>query len=194
MGSAELGKLRHVINRLALLGFLDLGIGIEGRQNIQTVLVKALIAHKGLTQLTRADKHRVGGVVVAQELLDVIDQSLPLVADLGTAAVGDHGQILAHLHLAHVQGVGQRRGGNIGRRSLGHVLQICQISGQSLEHCLGNFLLLHNDLSIPIGSHCYRYIFISIIPYRFPESQAQLVWRRNSFRSRRRIRFSSREI
>ena len=31
------------------------------------------------------------------------------------SAVGDHGQILADLHLSHSQSVGQRRGGNMGR-------------------------------------------------------------------------------
>ena len=136
MGPAELGQLRHIVNRLALVGLFHFGPGIERRQDVQAVFVEALIGHQGLAQLTGADKDRVGGIVIAQELLDIIDQRLPEVADLGAAAVGDHCQILAHLHLAHAQGIGQGGGGNMGRRILRHTLQIGQISRQALQNGL----------------------------------------------------------
>ncbi len=168
VGAAEFGQLRQIVNGLTLLGPLDLGSDVEGGQNVQAVLVEALIAHQGLPQLARADEHGVGGVVVAQKLLDVVDQGLPLVADLGPSAVRHHGQILANLHLAHIQGVGKRRGGNIGRRTLRHIFQVRQIAGQTLQHGLGYFLLFHSNLNFQSVQK-----YIDIIPYRLYHTESQ---------------------
>ena len=71
-----------------------------------------------------------------------INQGLPLVADLGASAVRDDGQILAHLHLAHIQGVGQGCCGNIGRGCIRQTLQIGEITGKPLQNGFGNLRIL----------------------------------------------------
>ena len=207
-------QLGDGVHRLAVLCLFDGGGDIEGSLDVQTVSLEAGIGHQGQTQLARANEHRIGGVVVAQKLLDVVDQRLPLVADLGAAAVGNDGQILAHLHLAHVQSVGQSRGGDIGRGCIRQTLQVSQVAGEPLQHRFGNFHITFHILPRPIfiDIFLYRYIYTLIIPpvlsfckssfyriflyiyKRFVKGQAQLVCRRNSFRSLPRIRFSSLEI
>ena len=134
VGAAEMGQLGNVINGLAFLGLFRLGACVKGRQNVQTVLVKAAVAHQRLPQLARADQNGISGVVVPQKLLNIVDQSLPQIADLGASAVGDHGQILADLHLSHSQSVGQRRGGNMGRGIFRHIFQVRQIPRQTFQN------------------------------------------------------------
>ena len=150
-------QLIDMINRLTFIRLVHSRFFIECSQNIQTVGLKALVAHQRLTQLARTDQHRIGGVIIAQKLLDVIDQSFPQIANLRSAAIGYRRQILSHLHLAHAKGIGQSRGGNVRRAVFRHAFQISQISGQTLQHGLGDFFLFHRN---PLS--CIRYKMISI--------------------------------
>ena len=84
------------------------------------------------TQLTGAEQYGIGGIVVTQKLLNIVNQGLSLVAHLGTAAVGYDCQILANLNLSHIQGVCKSGSGNVCRSGIRHALQISQIPGQPL--------------------------------------------------------------
>ena len=127
-----MGQPGDVINRLSILGLLHGGIDIEGGLNIQAVGIKTGIGHQCKTQLTGADQYGIGGIVVTQKLLNIVNQGLSLVAHLGTAAVGYDCQILANLNLSHIQGVCKSGSGNVCRSGIRHALQISQIPGQPL--------------------------------------------------------------
>ena len=146
--SAEGFQLFHGENGLAAVGVLRHRPDVKGRQNVQTVGFKALVVQQGLAQFAGADHHSIGGVVIAQELLDIIDEVQTVIAHLGPSAAADHGQILADLHLAHTQSSRQRRSGNIGRGILWNALQIGQVSRQALKHRLGDFLAFQHVLSL----------------------------------------------
>ena len=53
-----------------------------------------------------ADEHGVVAVAVAEEVLNVCDQMLAVVADFRAAAVGNQRKVLSHLHFSHVQARG----------------------------------------------------------------------------------------
>ena len=133
---AERLQLIHGINGLAVFGMVHRRLHIKTRQNVQAVFVKAAVTQQCLTQLAGADENSICRIVVAQELLDIIDQALPQVTDLRAAAVGNHGQVLAHLDFTHAQSVGQSCGGNIRRLRVLHSFQVSKIAGQPFQHGL----------------------------------------------------------
>ena len=132
MQPAKAFQLIHGIDGFPLLGLLCSGCNIKSRQNVQTVFIKAVVAQKSLTQLAGTDKNSIGGIVIAQELLDIFDEVLSLLTYLGTAAIRNNGQILAYLHITESERPGQSSCGNIDRCALGNILQICQIAGKPL--------------------------------------------------------------
>ena len=166
MNLAVVLQLGDGIDGLAILGLFHRGGHIEGRLDVQSVSFEAAVGHQSQTQLARTDEHRIRGVVITQELLNIVDQSFSLVANLGAAAIGDDGQVLAHLHLAHIQSVGQRRCGNIGRSRIRQTFQIGEITGKPLQNGLRDFhiafhLILRSSF---IDIFFYRYHFLPIIP------------------------------
>ena len=176
VGAAILGQSGNGKDRLALVGLLHLGAAVKGCHDVQAVFIKALISHQCLAQLTGTDEDGIGGVVIAQELLDIVNQGLPEVADLGTAAVGNHGKVFADLHLAHSQGIGQGGCGNMGRRCIGHTLQIGKIPGQTLQNRFGDLLRFH---TLPLF-YILRNIHIDIFSYRLYHTDNNKVKRMRS--------------
>jgi hypothetical protein len=122
---------------------LHLGAGIERSADIQTKFLETIVIQQRLAQLSGADEYCVGSIVIAQKLLNIVDQRFPEVANLGAASVGNHSKVLANLNLTHTQGIRQSGSGNMGCTALGQALQIAQVSRQTLKHCLGNFFLFH---------------------------------------------------
>ena len=146
-----------MVDRLSLIGLFRCGIGIKGSQDIQAIGVKAMVAQQCLPQFSRTDQHGVGGVVIAQKLLNVFDEAFSEIADLGSAAIRDHRQVFTNLHFAHAQSIGQGSSGNIGRASRRDAAQIGHIAGQPLENRFGNFFTLHvYDTVFLIDTILYR--------------------------------------
>ena len=152
-------QLGDGIDGLSVLGFLHSGGHIEGRLDVQAIGLEAAVGHQSQTQLARTDEHCIRGIVITQELLDIVNQSFSLVANLGAAAIGDNGQVLAHLHLAHIQSVGQRRCGNIGRSRIRQTFQIGEITGKPLQNGLRDFHIAFHLI--------LRSSFIDIFFYRY---------------------------
>ena len=109
----------------------DGGVGVKGCDDIQAVFRKAAVAQKRAAELTRADEHGVVRIIIPEELLDILDQTKALIADLGAAAVRDQREVLADLHLAHVQCGCQRCGGDVFRRVFRQRFQVGQIDRQA---------------------------------------------------------------
>ena len=132
MQLAVMGQLGDMVYRLTVLGLFHSGTDIKGGLNVQTIGIKSGIGHQRQAQLSGADQYGIGGIVVTQKLLNIVNQGLSLVAHLGTAAVGYDCQILANLNLSHIQGVCKSGSGNVCRSGIRHALQISQIPGQPL--------------------------------------------------------------
>ena len=63
-------------------------VGIKGSYDIQTVFGEAAVAQEGSAQFACAYQNRIVGVVAAQKLLDILNQTQAAIAHLGTATVG----------------------------------------------------------------------------------------------------------
>ena len=130
---------RQVHDGLAVLGGADDGVVlVKGGDDIQAVFREARVAEQGPAQLARTDEHGVVRVAVAEELLDIRDERGAVIPDLRAAAGGDERQILAHLHLAHMQPRCQRRGRDIDAAALRQTFEVGKIRRQTLECCFGD--------------------------------------------------------
>lgn len=94
---------------------LQIGIVVKGGGNLEPVVRKLAIAQQRLPQMTRAHQHGHIGVIIAQKMLDVLDQPMHAEAHARLAGLAaDGGQILAHLHLVNAQRIGNGGGRHIG--------------------------------------------------------------------------------
>ena len=117
-----------------------------------SVFCEAAVAQQGPAQTASAHQDGVVGVVVAQGLLDVADEQAAVIADFRASAVGYAGQVLAHLHVAHAQGVGQSGGGNVGGGVLRLGPEVFQIDRQTPEYGFGEFF--HHGILAPESANC----------------------------------------
>ena len=141
IGPAEAFQLLHGIDRMTILRLIHLGINVETSQNVQAVFLKTLMIHQRLTQLACTDQNCIRGVVVAKKLLNILNQMLPDITNLGPAAIGDHSQVFTDLNLAHVQRIGDGSCGNIRRIRILNALQIGMIAGQTLQNGFRDFFI-----------------------------------------------------
>ena len=131
----------------------DRVVRVKRGHDIQPIFRKAAVAEQRPPQLAGADQDRVVRIAVAEEALDVRDQLLPVVADLGPSAVADQCKILADLHLAHVQRARQRRRGDVHMFVAGNGLQIRKIRRQPFQRCPGDLFFSH---MLPLFHSVYR--------------------------------------
>ena len=75
MGTAKLLQLVHVQNRLAILSMIAGRICIECGQHIQAIFFESPVTHQRLTQTASTDQDCIGGIIIAEELLDIFDQT-----------------------------------------------------------------------------------------------------------------------
>ena len=76
LAAADLAEARQVHDGLAALGGADDGVVlVKGGDDIQAVFREAGVAQQGTAKLACADQHGVVRIAVAEELLDIGDQS-----------------------------------------------------------------------------------------------------------------------
>ena len=148
-----MGQLGDMVYRLTVLGLFHSGTDIKGGLNVQTIGIKSGIGHQRQAQLSGADQYGIGGIVVTQKLLNIVNQGFSLVTHLGAASVGYDCQILPNLDLSHVQGICKSGSGNVRGSRIRHTLQIGQVARQPLQNRLGDFY---------ITFHNHPRIFVSI--------------------------------
>ena len=134
----------HGIDGLPLLRQFPGGLKVKACHHIQSGLIKAVIIQQRTAQLPGAHNDGTGFRGEVQVFLNIQNQLLPAASGPAPSRMGDLRQILAHLHLAHTQGIGQGGSGNMGGGIFRHALQVAQIAGQTLQHRLGNFSSFHS--------------------------------------------------
>ena len=71
------------------------GIGIEGGDDLESVLFEPFVAEQGAAERTGADQNRLGRIVPVEIAFDRLDQLFDLVADAGLAGDAGDGEVLA---------------------------------------------------------------------------------------------------
>ena len=107
-------------------------LDVNRAHDVYAELRKAVVVQQGFAEVSDAYQHRTYGRVNVEGCFEMGNKFRAHVPDLGFACTAYHLQILANLHFAEVQRLGNGCGRNVFR--LGHIFDKVKVIGQSVEH------------------------------------------------------------
>jgi len=81
------------------------GVGVEHCRDVDPLRAEPLVAHNCLAQLTRANQRHCPRSIEAEDLVDLLEQSLDVVADALLAELAEVRQVFADLGGCHIDAI-----------------------------------------------------------------------------------------
>jgi hypothetical protein len=81
------------------------GVRVEHRRDVDPLCAEPLVAHNCLAQLARANQCHCPRSIETEDLVDLLEQSLDVVADALLAELAEVRQVLANLGGCHIDAI-----------------------------------------------------------------------------------------
>ena len=117
---------------------------IKSGVHLKTDLFKIEVLQQGVAQMAGADDDQPVAVVNAQNVPDLGPEFRHVVAVTLLAEFTKAAQVLSDLGCGDVHAAAQRVGRNTNNTLVVQVIQIAVIAGETVDDCVGDFLLLHD--------------------------------------------------